>query len=308
MIPSKEKYDFIIIGAGPAGLSAAIYAARRNLSTLVISKQIGGLMIMTHQVENYPGFSGISGYDLMEKFQDQAKNLGVEFEFGEAQKIAKQKTGFEIIMDDGRKFFGRAALLAFGLSHRQLNVAGEKELSGKGVTYCATCDGPLYRNKTVAVIGGGNSALDAVLYLSGLAKKVYLIHRTDKFRAESEMLKRARELLNVEIRANTQVAEIKGDKRVSGIAIYNSGNQELKEELDLEGIFIEIGYEPRTAWLKDLIKLNSTGEIIVDPNGNTSLPGIWAAGDCTDATFKQIVIAAGAGAKAALSAYKYLAS
>jgi len=308
MTTKKEKYDFIIVGAGPAGLTAAIYAARRNLSTLVISKQIGGLMIMTHQVENYPGFNQISGYDLMNKFQDQAKNLGVEFEFSEARKIEKQKSGFSVFLDDGRKFFGSAVLLAFGLSHRQLNTPGEKELSGKGVTYCATCDGPLYRNKTVAVIGGGNSALDAVLYLSSLAKKVYLIHRSDKFRAESEMLLRARALSNVEIRPNTQVSEIKGEKKVSSLAIYNSQHQKLTEELALEGVFIEIGYEPRTVWLKDLIKLNPVGEIIVDSSGNTSMPGIWAAGDCTDTIFKQIVIAAGAGAKAALSAYKYLTS
>jgi thioredoxin reductase (NADPH) len=265
-------------------------------------------MIMTHQVENYPGLNKISGYDLMEKFNQQAKDLGVEFEFGEAQKIAKQKQEFEILLDNGKKFSGKAVLLAFGLSHRQLNAPGEKELSGKGVTYCATCDGPLYRNKTVAVIGGGNSALDAVLYLSGLAKKVYLINRTDKFRAESGMLKRARALHNVEVRANTQVAEIIGDKKVSGLAIYNSQQPEQKEELAVEGVFIEIGYEPRTAWLKDLIELSPAGEIIVDHGGNTSRPGILAAGDCTDAPFKQIVIAAGAGAQAALSAYKYLTS
>lgn len=308
MTPKKEKYDLIIVGAGPAGLTAAIYAARRNLSTLVIAKQIGGLMVLTHQIENYPGVDKISGYDLMEKFNKQAKDLGVEFEFAEAQKIEKQKQGFEIALDNGKNFFGKTVLLAFGLSHRQLNVPGEKELSGKGVTYCATCDGPLYRNKTVAVIGGGNSALDAVLYLAGLAKKVHLIHRTEQFRAESGMFKRVQALDNVEIHSNTQVAEILGDKKVSGIMIYDSQQPEAKEELGIEGIFIEIGYEPRTAWLKDLIKLNPAGEIIIDGSGNTSLPGIWAAGDCTDSPFKQIVIAAGAGAKAALSAYKYLTS
>lgn len=308
MSDKPKNYDLIIIGAGPAGLSAAIYASRRNLSTLVITKQVGGLMIMTHQVENYPGFNEISGYDLMEKFKDQAKHLNVEFEFGEAQKISKEKNQFEVLLDNGKKFIGNSVLLAFGLSHRQLNVPGERELSGKGVNYCATCDGPLYRNKTVAVVGGGNSALDAALYLAGLAKKVYLINRTDQFRAESEMLKRARELSNVEIYCDTQISQIKGDKKVSGVEIYNSLKPELKEELDVEGVFIEIGYQPRTDWLKSFIDISPSGEIIVDQNGNTSVEGIFAAGDCTNNKYKQIVIAAGDGAKASLEAYKYIVS
>lgn len=307
--PSKiasEKYDFIIIGAGPAGLSAAIYAARRNLSALVIAKEVGGLMVLTHQIENYPGLEDISGYDLMEKMKNQAEKQGVKFSFGEVQRIEKDGSGFVVSSGNGQKFFGGAVLLSFGLSHRRLSIPGEEKLSGKGVTYCATCDGPLYRNKTVAVIGGGNSALDAALYLADIAKQVYLIHRNDKFRAEPEMLERARKLKNLEVLINTQVSEIKGDNRVAGINVYDSADKAKTRELPVEGVFIEIGYEPNTAWIGDLVKLNSIGEIIVDKTGATSLPGIYAAGDCTDVVYKQIVIAAGEGAKAGLSAYRYL--
>jgi len=302
----SEKYDFIIIGAGPAGLSAAIYAARRNLSTLVIAREVGGLMVLTHQVENYPGFDNISGYDLMEKMKNQAEKQGVKFSFGEVQRIEKEQQRFIVSSGDGKKFSAGAVLLAFGLSHRRLSIPGEEKFSGKGVTYCATCDGPLYRGKTVAIIGGGNSAFDATLYLADIAKQVYLIHRNDKFRAEAEILEQAHKLKNVEILTNTQLAEVKGDNKVTGIIVYDSNDQAKSKELKVDGVFVEIGYEPNTAWLGDLVKLNSAGEIIVDNAGATSGPGIFAAGDCTNVVFKQIVIAAGEGATAALSAYKYL--
>ncbi len=299
-------YDFIIVGAGPAGLSAAIYAARRNLKTLVITKDIGGLMIMTHQVENYPGFDAIPGYELMSKFKEQAEKFGAKFEFAAVSRLEKKADYFCVELAKGKKICGQAVLLAFGLSNRRLNVPGEDKFKGRGVNYCATCDGPLYRGKTVAVVGGGNSALEAALYLSGLARQVYVINRTDQFRAEPALLGRVRQRKNIEFYCEAQIAEITGDTKVKSIVLASTPDPNRRQELPAEGVFIEIGYEPNTGWLKDLVRLNERGEIIIDENGCTSAAGIYAAGDCTNASYKQIIIAAGAGAKASLEAYKHI--
>jgi len=303
MTKSEEKYDLIIIGGGPAGLTAAIYAARRQLKTLIITKEIGGQMVITNQVENYPGFESISGFDLMAKFKKQAEANGAKFDFGEVKAIKKQKDGFAVETAKSQHL-GSAVILAFGLRHRELKAPGEEKFKGKGVTYCATCDGPLFKGKIVAVVGGGNAALEAADYLSKLAQKIFLIHRSDEFRAAAYLIARAKKNKNIEFYCFSEIKEIKGESKVESAVIENIKTQK-QEELKLDGLFVEIGYEPETDWLSGFVDLNQKGEIIID-GSKTSQPGVLAAGDCTNREQKQIVIAAGAGAQAALEAYKYI--
>lgn len=302
---SNKIYDVIIVGAGAAGLTAAIYAARRTLKTLVICKDIGGQAATTSDIENYPGFERVDGLELMMSFKKQAEKYGAVFANGIVGEIKKANDGFRVSAKDNT-YQGQSIILGFGLSEKELGVPGEKELRGRGVTYCATCDAPLYKNKTVAVVGGGNAALDAAELLSKIANKVYFIHRRDKFTGEQVLIDRIRQAKNIEIIWNSQITEIKGDKKINSIIYGNFPAGDNKKELNLDGLFIEIGNYAKTDWLKDLINLNEKGEIIITNNCETNVPGIFAAGDITDTTFKQIVISAGEGAKAALQAYHYL--
>lgn len=294
-----KKYDVIIIGGACAGLSAGLYAGRRALKTLILTKDIGGQVAITTEIENYPGAGKIAGSQLMLKFKEQAEGAGAEIILEAATKIEKKGQEF-IVSTVKEKFAALSVILAFGLAHRQLNVPGEKELTGFGVAYCATCDGPLFRGKTVAVVGGGNSAFDAADYLGELCEKVYLLVRSDKFRADQVLIDSVKARKNIEIITNVQIQEIVGDKRVEKV-ILNSGN-----EIVLQGVFIEVGYEPQTKFLGELVKLDERGQIIVDMEAKTSEPGIFAAGDVTNIIFKQAVISAGEGAKAALSAARYV--
>jgi len=298
-------YDTIIVGAGPAGLTAAIYASRRNLKTLVLSKNIGGQASLAAEIENYPGvLNKPSGFELMQNFKTQAENLGAEIKYEGVNKIEKDNSNFKVTADQNI-YQAKTVILALGLAHRELEVKGEEKLKGRGVAYCATCDGPLFKNKTVAVVGGGNSALDAADYLSGLAKNVYLIHRRDKFSAESIREKKVRQSKNITIFLNVIVKEIKGQNKVESIIVEDLKDKS-QQELKLNGLFIEIGYQAKTGWLKNIINLNDKGEIITDENCCTSAPGVYAAGDVTDAPYKQIIISAGEGAKVALQAHQYL--
>jgi len=301
---NPNLYDIIIIGAGPAGLTAGLYASRRALKTLILSKDLGGQAAITYDVENYPGMDLIDGLSLMKKFADQARKFGAEIKYGEVKKIKKEKDIFSV-QTEKENFQARALILAFGLLPSDLNVPGEKEFKGHGVSYCATCDGPLYKNKTVAVIGGGNSAMDAAEYLAKLAAKVYLIHRRDQFRGEAIVLEQLKKNPKVEMVTSSEIKEIKGQQIVESIIIKNNGHDEIKE-IKVDGVFVEIGYTAKTELVKDLVKLNKKGEIVTDQNSNTSHEGIFACGDITDCLYKQIVISAGEGAKAALQAYKYL--
>jgi len=298
-------YDVIIIGAGPAGLTAAIYTSRRNLKTLILSKGLSDQMTETPHVENYPGFEKIEGYKLIQKFEEQTRDFGVEILFEEVVKITTKKNSFVVKTVNKKSYEGKSVILAFGKVPRTLNVPGEKELTGRGISYCATCDAPLFKDKIVAVIGGGNAALDAALLLSKIAKKVYLVHRRDEFRGFEAEVKKVKKKKNVELVLSHEVVEFKGDNFLRSMVVENKKTDERKE-LNVDGVFIEIGSVVKTDFVKDLVKLEKNNHIITNDNCETSHPGVFAAGDVTNTPFKQIVVAAGEGAKAGLNAYNYL--
>lgn len=308
MIDVEEQvYDVIVVGAGAAGLTAAIYTARRTLKTLVISKDIGGQTATTSEIENYPGFELIDGITLMTKFKQQAEKYGTTFFNGIVTNIEKSNDFFKVITPT-TNFIGKTVILGFGLSERELEVPGEKEFKGHGVSYCATCDAPLYKNKTVALVGGGNAALDAADLLSKIANKVYLIHRRDKFSGEQILIERINQAKNIEILWTSQVLEIKGENKIKSIIVGGFPQGEGPKELIIDGLFVEIGNIAKTDWLRNLLKLNDKGEIVITADCETNVPGIFAAGDVTNITYKQIIISAGEGAKSALQAYRYLQS
>ncbi len=300
---ADEKYDIVIVGAGPAGLTAAIYTTRRSMKTLVISKDVGGQMALTDDIENYPGFESIAGMELGQKMQAQAAKTGTEFLFSEVTDLQKSGDGFVVKTID-KEIEARAVILAFGLTPRNLDVPGEAELTGKGVTYCATCDGPLYKDKSVAVVGGGNSALDAAEYMSRIAKQVYLIHRRDTFRGEQVLVDQVKAAKNIEIIYNANTTAIKGKDRVESLTYQTLDGKD--GELEVAGIFIEIGHVAKTDWLQPLIEVTDRHEIKITKDCQTNVPGVFAAGDISDITYKQAVISAGEGSKAGLQAYRYL--
>ncbi len=323
-------YDLIIVGGGPAGFTSAIYGLRRELKTLMIAKATGGQAAIAHEVGNWPGEQSIGGFELMQKIEQHAKSLNLEIKADEVVEIIKEADNFKV-KTTTEEFTAGAVILAFGLTPRDLGVPGEKELTGKGVSYCATCDGPFFRNKKVVVVGGGNSAVEAGEYLSRLASEVYLINNSAKFNIEDSVMEKIMAIPNINILCGKAVKEIVGNDRVEKIILEDfhsdeasgiDGSQTLckltnpdvlikkdqQQELLVDGVFIEIGFSPKTGWLKDTVELNEKKEIITDKAGKTSVEGIFGAGDCTDVGFKQIVISAGEGSKAALSAYKYLAS
>jgi thioredoxin-disulfide reductase len=298
-------FDVIIVGGGAAAMSAAIYAARRQMKTLMIAKDLGGQMMWASVIENYPGYKSIAASELIEKFTEQVKELGVEIKLGEVKEIKKlAEENFEVATAS-EKFSAKTVIVAIGAAHRQLGVPGEKELGGRGVAYCANCDGPLFKNKTVAVVGGGNSALDSAGLLAKIASKVYLIHQFDAFQAFEHLEKRVREAANLEIILQSKVEAILGEKKVASIKVRNLTDNSSRE-IPVDGIFVEIGFEVRTDLVAGLVKTNEKKEIIVNEKFETSLPGMFAAGDCTSGPFKQIVISAGNGAISALSAYNYI--
>jgi len=297
-------YDAIIVGAGPAGLTAAIYSSRRNLKTLVLSKGLSDQMTETPQIENYPGFEKIEGFKLIQKFEEQVRDFGVEIIFEEVVKITQKKNSF-IVKTNQKKYEGKTLILAFGKVPRTLDVPGEKEFTGIGISYCATCDAPLFKDKIVAVIGGGNAALDAALLLSKIAKKVYLVHRRDEFRGFESEITKVKKRKNVELVLSHVAVEFKGDKFLRSMIVKSKKTGKGKG-LKVDGVFVEIGSIVKTDFVKDLVKLDKNNHIIINNNCETSRPGVFAAGDVTNTPFKQIVVAAGEGAKAGLNAYNYI--
>ena len=303
-------YDVIIVGGASAGLTAAMYASRQGLKTLVITKDIGGQALLTNDIENYPPFEHIGGFELMQKFEQQARNFGAEFAYEEVRSITQDKPSYFMIKanNSNNEYSCRALILAFGKTPRDLDVPGEKELKGRGVSYCAVCDGPFFKNKKVAIVGTGDPALEAALYLKELAAQLYIIHRTDKLVGSEEtvnLLQNKDSNSTISFISNSIVKSINGNPKVESLTLYDS-RAKAESKLDVDGIFVEMGYVARTDIVKDLVQLDDNKEIIVDKYCSTSTKGIFAAGDVTDVPYKQAIISAGQGAIAALSAYNYL--
>lgn len=305
-----ENYDIVILGAGPAGLTAAIYATRSLRKVAVVEKGVpGGQIAMTDLIENYPGFpEGISGPELMQKFEEQAKKFGTEFinlfTVKEIQLDGQEKT---IISTDGRQIRAKSIIIATGQNPRSLNVPGESEYTGRGVSYCATCDGAFFKDKKVAVVGGGNSAIQEALYLTRFAKSVTVIHRRDQLRADKILQDRAFKNEKIDFLWNSVVEEIKGDNLLRSVVVKNVKTGELKE-YEFDGLFIYIGYQPNTEFLKGLVELDENGYVVTDEKLETNVPGIFACGDVRRNALKQVSVAVGEGAVAAISAEHYLES
>lgn len=298
-------HDLIIIGGASAGLAAALYASRQGLKTLVITKDIGGQALLTDRIENYPGFEHVGGFDLMTKFEAQAKFYGTEFAYDEVTRIAAEEPTCFLVKTYSGEYRACAIIFAFGKTPRDLGVPGEKELKSKGVSYCAVCDGPFFKGKSVAVTGAGDPALDAAIYLKSLVSKLYVVHRTDRMMGDEETLSLLNKSPNVEFVGNSRVKALKGSDRLTSIVVEDV-NTKGERDLAADGIFVEMGYVAKTDLVKDLVQLNGIKEIVTDKEGRTSHPGIFAAGDVTDTPYKQAIISAGQGSAAALSAYNYI--
>ncbi|MFN3406351.1 MAG: thioredoxin-disulfide reductase [Caldimicrobium sp.] len=300
-------YDLVILGGGPAGLTAGLYAKRSYLQTLLIEKgPVGGQVLYTDLIENYPGFpEGISGYDLIERFKKQVEKFGLPIHYDEVVDFANFGDFKEIILASGKKISTKALILALGAKPKVLNIPGEKEFTGKGVSYCAICDGPFYRDEEVAVVGGGNTALQEALFLTKFARKVFLIHRRESFRGTAILQERVLSNPKIEVLWPFMVEKIEGKDKVEKIIIRNLKEGQI-QELRVSGIFIFIGLSPQTDWLKGKIDLDENGFIIVDKEMRTNVPGVFACGDVVSKKFRQIINACGEGAVAALSAEEYI--
>lgn len=298
-------YDTIIIGSGPAGMTAGIYAARREMKTLIIGKELGGQVMWASEIENYPGFKSISNFDLILKMKEQVTGFGVEIKTDEVKKIEKTNDGNFILHTYNNKYETKTVIVAIGLTPRQLSIKGEKELNGRGVSYCVNCDGPFFRDKIVGVAGGGNAALDAAEILSKIAKKVYLIHRRQEFRGFEALVNIVKAKKNIEFLLDNEVVEIIGKDKLEKVKVINKNSKE-EREINLDGFFIEIGRIASTDLVADFADRDEKNQIIINERCETKTAGIFAAGDATQVPFKQIIIACGQASIAALSAYQYL--
>jgi len=302
-----RNYNLIIIGAGPAGLSASIYASRYKLNHLVLGVSPGGQMGEIYEIENYPGFPSISGRELIEKFLEHSKKFGAEIRNESVVKIKKNETGlFEVETSFGI-YQAQALIMAMGAVYRKMNIPGEKEYTGKGVSYCATCDAIFFKGKTVSVVGGGNSAVVVALELADFAKKVYLIHRGEKMSAEPAWLEKLNNLKNLEILKDNEVLEIKGKEKVKKIILTKPFND--KVSLSVDGVFIEVGIDPGVELAKKIgVETDEQNYIKVNADMSTNIAGIFGAGDITNGSnkFRQVLSACAEGALAAVGAYKML--
>jgi alkyl hydroperoxide reductase subunit F len=300
------SYDLAIIGGGPAGLTAGIYAARKKIPALMLTSDIGGQMLWTSGIENYPGYNVIQGRDLVEKFKAQVKQFPIAVAIG--QKVAKiepEGKRFKILTDAGAEHFSRALLLSTGKRYKNLGVPGEQELIGKGVAFCATCDAPLFQDKVAAVVGGGNSALTSANDLLKYASKVYIVNIAPEMQGDAVLLEPLRKSDKVIFLMSTKVLAIQGKGKVESITVSNNASDD-QRVLEVSGVFVEIGLIPNSEPFQGFVDLTQRGEIAVDCACRTSRPGVFAAGDVTTVPQKQIIIAAGEGAKAALSAFDWL--
>lgn len=300
-------YDVIIIGSGPAGLAAAIYAQRAKLSAIVIEKEFmsGGQVLNTYEVDNYPGLPGIGGFDMGMKFREHAEKLGAEFITAEVSKITLEDGGIKAVHTEEGIYESKTVVLSMGARHRTLDIPGEQELTGMGVSYCATCDGAFFKGKTVAVVGGGDVAVEDAIFMARICKKVYVIHRREEFRAAAVLQERLRQCENVEFIWNTEVREIEGSDMIEGLKLYNKKEQK-ETMLHVDGVFIAVGTLPNTGIVTELLHLDENGYIIAGEDGVTNVPGIYAAGDLRTKQLRQIVTAVSDGANVITSVQNYL--
>lgn len=303
----EKIYEVIIIGSGPAGLAAAIYAGRAELDTIIIEKapMSGGQIINTYEVDNYPGIPDISGFDLSTKFREHCDKLDMNFITGEVTGFAVEDGIKTITLDDGTTYHAKAVIISAGANPRKLMIDGETKLSGMGVSYCATCDGAFFRNKITAVVGGGDVAVEDAIFLARLCKKVYVIHRKNEFRAAKSYTSKLMSLENVEIIWDSVVEKIIGDEQVEQIEIKNIKTEE-KNTLDIDGIFIAVGNIPCSEVYKGLVNMDGSGYIIADESCETNIPGVFAAGDIRTKELRQIITAASDGANSITAVEKYL--
>ncbi len=303
---SSEVYEVIVIGGGGAGLTAALYTSRANLKTALFEKLTpGGQIALTHDVENYPGFpEGISGPDIAMRMEEQAKKYGTEVFYDEVKSIQRSDKQFNIVTS-GKTFQTRTLILAAGASFRTLDVPGEKVLTGRGVSYCATCDGAFFKSKEIVVVGGGDSALQEGIFLTKFATKVTIIHRRDKLRASSILQERAKSNPKIQFIWDTVVEKVLGDKKVESLEIKNLKTNQVTP-FKTDGIFIFVGHNPNSDFVKDLVRVDEHGYVLTNADLETSVPGIFAAGEIRKGAVKQLVTACGEGCQAALSAQHYL--
>jgi thioredoxin reductase (NADPH) len=303
----NKIYELIIIGSGPAGLTAAIYAGRAELDTVIIEKApiSGGQIINTYEVDNYPGIPEISGFDLSTRFRKHCEKLDIKFITGEVVKFEVEDGIKKITLDDGKTYNTKSVIIATGANPRKLGVKGEEKLSGLGVSYCATCDGAFFKNKVTAVIGGGDVAVEDAIFLARLCRKVYVIHRRDEFRAAKSYSTKLMSLDNVEIIWDSVVEEIQGEEQVEQIKIKNKNTQETNE-IKVDGIFIAVGNKPNSEVYKDIITVDDYGYIIAGESSETNIPGVFAAGDIRTKGLRQIITAASDGANAITAVERYL--
>jgi thioredoxin reductase (NADPH) len=305
-IMENKIYDVLIIGSGPAGMGAAIYAIRAGLECAVLDQSpiSGGQVLTTYEVDNYLGLPGISGGELADKFREHADKLGVEFLTANVVKIDNENDNKKVTTDEG-VFITKTIILATGATHEMLGVSGEKEFAGMGVSYCATCDGAFFRNRTVAVVGGGDVAVEDAIFLAGLCKKVYLVHRRDSLRAAFSLQNKLMSIENIQILWDSEVVQICGSDIVEKIDIKNKKTGDIKS-LEVNGIFIAVGVVPNTSFVKGMVEMNDKGYIVADETCATSIPGIYAAGDIRLKPMRQIITAVADGANAINSAQKFL--
>ena len=298
-------FDILVIGGGPAGVSAAIYAARKGVKVGIISEKIGGQILDTLNIENVIGIKQITGQNLALNFEEHMKDYNIQIIKSHRVKQIKKDDLFNIELENGFVLQSKTVIIATGARWRNLNVPGEEQFKNKGVAFCPHCDGPMFKNKDIAVVGGGNSGVEAAIDLAGTSSFVTLLEFMPELKADKVLQDKLYSLPNVKVLKNVQVKELKGSKNLEQL-VYIDRQTQQEHTIDIQGVFIQIGLMPNTDWLGDFVERNRVGEIIVDNKGATSVPGVFAAGDCTNSPYKQIIISMGSGAIASLSAFEYL--
>jgi thioredoxin-disulfide reductase len=302
MSDPTHLYELIVLGAGPAGVTASIYAARERMDFMLVASEVGGQVSNSAEIENYTGFQFITGQELSAKLEEHLQKFKFEMKLEQINKVEHEGNSFRV-KTEGGDYLGKTVIIATGRRPRELNVPGETEFKNRGITYCSTCDGPLFEGMDVAVIGGGNSALESALQMAKIATSVHVITHGSTLRADKVYLEKAKESDKIKIITSTNILEVVGDRLVTGIKMRSKGKN--PELLPVKGVFVEVGSVPNSQ-IVDFVQKNQSGEIMVNPKCETNVPGLFAAGDVTDVPEKQIIVAAGEGCKAALSAFRYL--